>query len=544
MRRFIGWPVIAVIGLFGAAIIVMAAVPPFSRDAVIHHLAIPKLYLEQGGIVELPQYLFSYYPQLLDMLYMLPLAAGADYAAKYIHFSFAVFTALLIYLFIRRYLERVWALVGVLLFVTVPVIVRLSVIVYVDLGLVFFSTAALLSVILWLEKGHMRWLLAAGISCGLALSVKYNGLLTLFILSGVIPLFYLRSLEAQDKAKNQFAAIRYAAIFVFLVLLVFSPWMVKNYSWTGNPLHPLLGSVFTPQQVVENPLLGEVPDSLQGVGHFWFRKHQYDETAAETLLTPLRMFFQGEDGNPKLFDGELNPVLLLFPLLLLIGVRHPALSLATKVLTTFSLLYILLVFLTVDMRTRYVAPALPALAILASFGLNSLWQRLAGSGWQRSAPSVAAVLLLLAMVPNMNYLAGLWKEIDPVPYLSGRQSRVEYLAERIPSYAITNYANALLPQESRILAVYLGQRSYYFDRSVGFRYHDFLAVLQTSKDAGEVLEFLAGRDFSHLMLRLDLFNGWLAEQPAERKRLVIGFFEKHTELLHSVNGYGLFKIKS
>jgi hypothetical protein len=144
----------------------------------------------------------------------------------------------------------------------------------------------------------------------------------------------------------------------------------------------------------------------------------------------------------------------------------------------------------------------------------------------------------------MNYLAGLWKEIDPVPYLSGRQSRIEYLAERIPSFAITHYVNSHLPQDSAVLAIFIGQRSYYFDRSVGFRYHDFLEVLQKSKDDDEVLEFLAGRDFSHLLLRLDLFNEWLAGQPDETKRFVMGFFAKHADLLHSVNGYGLFKIKS
>jgi hypothetical protein len=287
----------------------------------------------------------------------------------------------------------------------------------------------------------------------------------------------------------------------------------------------------------------EVPEALQGVGHFWFRKHQYNESAAETLLTPLRIFFQGEDNNPKLFDGQLNPALLLFPLLLFFGVRQPSLSLATRVLIAFSSLYILLTYLTVDMRIRYVAPVLPALAILASYGLNAFWRRLSESGWKRSGTPAVAVLLVLSMIPNVRYLVGLWQEVDPLPYLTGKQSRVEYLAERVPSYAITHYANSNLPAESHTLAVYLRQRSYYFERSTDFQYHGFLHTLRQTADTEEVLGFLADRDFSHLLIRLDLFNGWLAEQPDEKKQLVLGFFNKHAALLHSVNGYGLFRIR-
>ena len=31
---------------------VLSLVPPISRDALVHHLAVPKLYLEHGGIFE------------------------------------------------------------------------------------------------------------------------------------------------------------------------------------------------------------------------------------------------------------------------------------------------------------------------------------------------------------------------------------------------------------------------------------------------------------------------------------------------------------
>lgn len=45
-----------------ASLIALAYTPPFSRDALIHHLQLPKLYLLHGGIYEIPELVFSYYP--------------------------------------------------------------------------------------------------------------------------------------------------------------------------------------------------------------------------------------------------------------------------------------------------------------------------------------------------------------------------------------------------------------------------------------------------------------------------------------------------
>ena len=94
--------------LYVAWLLLLASVPPVSRDALTHHLAVPRLWVENGGIYEIPHILFSYYPQLLDLLYTLPLLAGNDIAAKYIHMLFGLATALMIFLFVRRRIGAAW----------------------------------------------------------------------------------------------------------------------------------------------------------------------------------------------------------------------------------------------------------------------------------------------------------------------------------------------------------------------------------------------------------------------------------------------------
>ena len=51
-------------------VLILASVPPVSRDALTHHLTIPKMYLAHGGIYEIPSIQFSYFPMNLDLLYL------------------------------------------------------------------------------------------------------------------------------------------------------------------------------------------------------------------------------------------------------------------------------------------------------------------------------------------------------------------------------------------------------------------------------------------------------------------------------------------
>ena len=92
---------IGLLAILIVTVVILSWVPPVSRDALTHHLAVPKLYLQHGGIYEIPAIVFSYYPMNLDLLYMIPLYWGNDIAPKFIHFLFALLTAGLLYGYLR-----------------------------------------------------------------------------------------------------------------------------------------------------------------------------------------------------------------------------------------------------------------------------------------------------------------------------------------------------------------------------------------------------------------------------------------------------------
>ena len=65
------WPTLtAAISTLLLAILVLNCVPPITaRDALVHHLAVPRLWLAAGHVYEIAWHDWSYYPMLLNGVY-------------------------------------------------------------------------------------------------------------------------------------------------------------------------------------------------------------------------------------------------------------------------------------------------------------------------------------------------------------------------------------------------------------------------------------------------------------------------------------------
>jgi len=542
------------------SIVILSSVPPVSRDALTHHLAVPKLYLKHGAIYEIPDLKFSYYPMNLDLLYLIPLSFGNDIIPKFIHFSFALMTAWLIFSYLKKRIDTCYALFGVLLFLSLPVIIKLSITVYVDLGLIFFLTASIIYLLKWVEKDfNVKYLIYSAIWCGLALGTKYNGLIVLFLLTLFVPFIYLRS--DRGKTSRQVKAIGYCAAFVFISLLIFSPWMIRNNIWIGNPIYPLYDSLFNPKKAVSTKASDtESPDSTGDAsvvkkskgrwGHFAVRKLIYGEKWWETALIPVRVFFQGKDDNPKYFDGRLNPILFISPFFAFINFKRQSNELITekKIFLTFALLFLLYAFVQTDMRIRYISPIIPPLIILSVFGLHEIVavinERYSGTVGKALKGCVFVFIAFLLSL-NAYYLASQFKIVEPMNYIGGSMARDEYIERYRPEYAAINYANLNTASNAKILCLFLGNRGYYFDREIAFSF-DLVSKIRLREDSTEkILVDLKSRSITHLLIRYDLFNKRLHDNYSDREKEVIRkFFKKYTSLIFSKNGHGLYRVEN
>jgi len=524
------------------SIIVLATVPPVSRDALTYHLAIPKLYLKHGGVYEIPFMPHSYFPMNLELLYLIPLYFGNDIIPKYIHFVFALLTAFLIFLYLWKRINLHYGLLGVIFFLSIPVIAKLSITVYVDLGLMFFSTASLLLLLRWIQDGFpLKLLILSASFCGLALGTKYNGLITLFLLTLFVPFLYSR--HTQGKKPGFLKAAGCGILFLSVALLFFSPWMIRNYLWTNNPIYPLYEHWLNP----ENAIYRQTVDFLT------YRSVVYHETWWQMALLPVRVFFQGQDGNPQYFDGRLNPFLLLLPFIAFyrIGRDPKVIRNEKKIMLIFGALFFVFGFFSEALRIRYISPIIPPLVILSIFGIKKVVLTVSEnySGTiKHIALGIIFVLVSLSLCINGSYILNQFRYVAPFRYLKGTVTRDQYIERYRPEYATMRYINENLPADVRILFIYLGNRGYYCDREYVFDMNNNRSTLnqlvKMSDRPEKILGGLREMGITHLLINYDIFDRWVKDSfTIQEQELLERFLKKYVKLLYFKWGYGVSRME-
>lgn len=501
----------------------LGLVPPAVRDEVVHHLALPKLYIKAGRIYEVPFALHSYYPMLIDMLYTPFVGWGLDALPKLIHGLYGLLTGLVIFAYLAWRLNSIYGLLGFLFFISTPVVLKLGNLAYVDLGLTFYCTASLLCLLRWVEESKTKgWLFLSAFSAGFALASKPSGLLV-FLLLFFLLVFILESM-AQGKA---LATAAWASLFSLLALIPFSPWLLKNFTLTGNPLFPFFTT-----------LLGGQAQGIFSVAPLSIRRVLYGESWWQIAALPLRVFFFGQDNQPQYFDGVLNPVLILFLPWAFKG-KWPA---EKRVFFAFALLFFLFALFMTDLRIRYLLPLVPALVILAVFGVHNLYLRLAHPPWL-----FVAVIFLLAW--NGLYLSSYFREVSPLAYLGGGQGREAYLQRRLVEFPAIQYINRNLPSEARVFLLFTGNRGYYLERDYFYDTGDLgqtlLRVVGAADDEREIAQGFKKEKITHLLVRQELLQRFVGRNftPAQRE-IWRRFQGRYLEPLFEQRGYGVYAVRA
>jgi 4-amino-4-deoxy-L-arabinose transferase-like glycosyltransferase len=519
--------------------IILSLTPPIARDTLIHHLAIPKLWLENGGFYEIKWADFSYFPMNIDLLYILPLYFNKDFLANFIHMSFGIGTALLIYQYLKNKISRIAGLLGILVFLSTPIVVRLSTQAYVDLGLAFFTTASILAFIRYRdgEFKEFKWLFLSSVAMGLALGTKYNALIIWFFLSLAIVFVYSRDTTKQWKA------IANGVIFFFVSLLVFSPWLIKNIFLTGNPLYPLFKGGISPLVSADNH-----------IGFFQMREMLHGESFLETLLMPVRIFFQGQDNSIRYFDGVLNPILII---LSPFSFMNKSLFRDKLFFISFTFFFILTVFFLeqkafgMEAMVRYILPVIPLLSILTVMGLVNIWN------WaiKHTIPSryvlstVLFAVFIVMMSKNIFYIKNYYQNINPMSYILGIESKDEFITRHISSYPAIKYINTNTPDNASIRLVFLAGRGYYLNRiySEGASYGigDVSGLMANFQEDRSFQAYLHSFGCTHMLVRTDLYLKYLHDNyPMETVNQFLQRMSKTTEIIYNANGYAVYRLNA
>jgi Dolichyl-phosphate-mannose-protein mannosyltransferase len=533
--------------------IILNLTPPISRDALIHHLAVPKLWLKHGGIYEIPWAEYAFYPMNIDLLYVVCLYLQNDIAPKFIHLAFGLGTGLLVYFYIKRRFDRNWGLLGMVIFITTPIVVWLSTTAYVDLGMAFFTTASVMAFIKWrdFEYKNFKWLLFSGLAMGIAVGSKYNALIAGFILNMLLMVSVVRDTHKQT------AALRYGILFFATAALVASPWYLKNYFETGNPFYPLFDGFF--KSLSHHPALETASrhavEKTRQVGFFKMREVMYGERFWETLLIPIRMFFQGKDNSYQYFQGVLNPILIIFSPFIFFTKRYAKDKFVFVIFTVF---FIIMAYFLTAKQVRYILPALPFLAIISVMGIKGLLDKLKEStfisppGFREKITSIIRALVFagvaILLIFNLMYLKKRTETIKPFPYVFGKETREAFLTHHLLHYDAVKYINRFLPDDAVVFTMFLGRRGYYFDRAYknepSFGMATMRHMIGSADKEKRFIGYVRSLGVTHILMRIDLVNNFLEDNfTKDNIRRFLNLENKYWKKIYQDDCYAIWDIR-
>jgi len=414
-------------------LLLMIWVPPDSHqwDALSYHVAAPAQWLRLGRIVELPTDHHSYFPFLVQMLYLVGLHGDQSLwwpNANLFHFTFGLIVCSALRAMGARFVSRIAGTLAIVLFAVTPFAAWEATVPYVEIGQAAYVLLAIHLALLYRERRAGSDALLCGSFSGFALAVKT---LSLIPVLGVLVLFFARR-----------PPVRHALAFLASLVVLGSPFYVRSYLLTGNPVYPFAYSVFGGKywdQRRAEAYAGEqrsygldgnmlrIGDDL-GSRRPSYRAPSLADRVRNLALAPFAMvsmprFFHNYNDPGPLFTLGFLPMLL--PFLLMLVPRPPH---ATKTLLVF-LGYWLLAWSITMQYARYLLPAIPLACLVGAAALERLCRR---STTLIIVTAAAVVLQLSVVVPA---------RIEP--WLKQlRLGMEDYLAKEINIYPSCRWLNA------------------------------------------------------------------------------------------------------
>ena len=371
-----------VMGLFLLAMLLGALLPPTDFDVKEYHLQGPKEFFQLGRITFLPHNVYTSFPFLTEMLSLLGMGLRGDWyrgalVGKTVLMCFAPLTALALFAAGRRWFSPSVGWLAAFIYLTTPWTYRISIIAYAEGGLTFYLFATLLAAGLAIERlndgeSPIREVLLAGLLAGSAMACKYTGILQVVIPIGLV-LCGAAWWKRPRHSSRWSASLTTAMVFGLGTAITIGPWLAKNTVETGNPVYPLMYSVFG----------GRDWDS--DVNARWHAGHSpKDHVVSDLGVKFIDVTTKSDWLSPLLFG--------LAPLALFCGRR--------KRLVRWLWLYVAYLFFTWWVLThridRFWVPLIPVVSLLA--GTGAVWQT--GRLWRSSL----TLILIIAAVFNLGFI--------------------------------------------------------------------------------------------------------------------------------------------
>ncbi len=427
--------------------------PAIESDALRYHLPIPAQIHQTGMYSYYPYNAFFQFPALIEMQFGFAMAGGWDSVTpQLVHWFHFLLTVLLIGSFARRWFSKADPAWAMAIYASIPFVPIISGWAFIESSLTLYLMLALWTLLRLKETventqgtdespAFYKIILLSGVVIGSLAGMKYS-LLTLYPpLTGLV-LYYIW-------VKYGKKSLLYGILFLSCLGLAASPFYLRNFINSGNPVYPMGYSVFGGDYwsqangdyyLYHAQMKGGLYESKRE--NLFYRAAELAYLPVKASLNPpgygLRVARQESrlyawTGN-RLFlpdnfgDWQITPFFLIFiPLSLVYYFRerrkkNPSTRAVLWILMGFCLWYYLS-WANSYRDNRFLMPILPILSLMAAEGLG---------GWKNNLLKMMAVGIILYNTLWMGQT--ILREHNPLPWLAGRLTSSQRLESKLNYY--------------------------------------------------------------------------------------------------------------
>jgi len=499
----------------------LAMAPAFATDALVYHLAVPKVFLHAEGLVNLPDNIYSFFPQQIEMLYLFALALGTESLAQLTGLGIVFLLLLSLWHYSSKKMEDSYAWLTPLIFFSTPTFFSLAASAYVELQA---ATYIFLGFYCWengCKRKQTRWFILMTLLAGAAVTTKLTSVI-------ILPLALLGLAIHGRTQKNVNQTAIQCLILALGALLIISPWLARNYFFTGNPLAPFFMNIFGGESgmnwdVTRSQMQLKYYSSF-GMGH----------GILDFLSLPINLTFFSELNSLK-FDGKIGILyLLLLPALL---------GLDRKNLPAIIVFSVLLVFWFLQMQSiRLLAPALVFLSFLMISGLEQIFIKYRSGKIEKF---FLTAILALGILFNTSAIIKEWFHVNPLSFLLKKETREQFLTRQIKAYPSYDDANKFLTEKDKVLMVHMGNLGYLMNRpflsDTFIESHTLSEIIDKGVYAADIINRLKARGITHVLFDFNYVFGKDSKLTIGERAIFKNFLIKHGEKLSAKNGFLLYR---
>lgn len=476
---------VAMLLIFLLLNLLQALAPPTSADTLAYHYALPKLFVREHAIYYIPDILANA-PLSQHMLYTFGMLLHQDVVASLISYSQGIVLLAAIVLFGRRYFTTQIGLLAAVLLYSPPLVTQVVSSGHIEIGLTTFTFLAIWGFIEWTQSRDMRWLVLSAIFLGMVAGTKYYGLFTVLSL-GLVVAWAGVSLYGRNKT----VLVRSLAIFGITTVLVASPWYIRNFVNTGNPIYPAFYSV-----------LGGANWSpeMDDFFNLWVtsEKRPAGDSIVAFSTSPWNFVINKGDLGSRI--PEYTPIYLAFlPLLLWLIYKDKERRWLYGYILVFSMIFYSLWFWLAFQRLRHLMPILPWVALMTSaatyHAVSQSRMFFGGRPLRWTVFGAVGFVLLFSLGINLLF------NTQFLPVVTGFEGKDAYLSSQLAHQEDVAWINTNLEDGDRLI---------HFNRAINYHldvdYFYASQYIQAKIDwtagitADELAQQLASENITHLFV--------------------------------------------